>query len=73
MESVADYPNLFAELIRRGWTDDMLAEAGGAEPASRHAQSRSRGGLNEGVAACSLIQTRSVHTQGTRIGMMHTL
>jgi membrane dipeptidase len=26
LASVADYPNLFAELIRRGWTDDMLAK-----------------------------------------------
>jgi membrane dipeptidase len=29
LESVADYPNLFAELIRRGWTDDMLAKLAG--------------------------------------------
>lgn len=26
LKSVADYPNLFAELIRRGWTDTMLAK-----------------------------------------------
>jgi membrane dipeptidase len=24
LESVADYPKVFAELIRRGWTDDQL-------------------------------------------------
>ena len=27
--SVADYPNLFAELIRRGWTDENLAKLAG--------------------------------------------
>ncbi len=26
LSSVADYPNLFAELIGRGWTDDMIAK-----------------------------------------------
>jgi membrane dipeptidase len=30
LSSVADYPNLFAELIRRGWTDAMLAKLAGA-------------------------------------------
>jgi membrane dipeptidase len=29
LKSVADYPNLFAELIRRGWSDDMLAKLAG--------------------------------------------
>jgi membrane dipeptidase len=29
LESVADYPNLFAELIRRGWSDEMLAKLAG--------------------------------------------
>ncbi len=29
LSSVADYPNLFAELIRRGWTDAMLAKLAG--------------------------------------------
>jgi membrane dipeptidase len=29
LASVADYPNLFAELIRRGWTDAMLAKLAG--------------------------------------------
>ena len=29
LASVADYPNLFAELIHRGWTDPMLAKLAG--------------------------------------------
>ncbi len=29
LKSVADYPNLFAELIRRGWSDTMLAKLAG--------------------------------------------
>jgi membrane dipeptidase len=29
LASVADYPNLFAELIKRGWRDDMLAKLAG--------------------------------------------
>jgi membrane dipeptidase len=29
LSSVADYPNLFAELIRRGWTDAMLSQLAG--------------------------------------------
>lgn len=29
LSSVADYPNLFAELITRGWTDPMLAKLAG--------------------------------------------
>jgi membrane dipeptidase len=29
LASVADYPNLFAELIHRGWTDAMLAKLAG--------------------------------------------
>ncbi len=29
LASVADYPNLFAELIRRGWSDAMLAKLAG--------------------------------------------
>ena len=29
LQSVADFPNLFAELIRRGWTDEMLAKLAG--------------------------------------------
>ena len=29
LSSVADYPNLFAELIHRGWTDAMLAKLAG--------------------------------------------
>jgi membrane dipeptidase len=29
LASVADYPNLFAELIKRGWTDAMLAKLAG--------------------------------------------
>jgi membrane dipeptidase len=29
LKSVADYPNLFAELIRREWTDQMLAKLAG--------------------------------------------
>ena len=29
LKSVADYPNLFAELIRRGWSDAMLAKLAG--------------------------------------------
>jgi membrane dipeptidase len=29
LASVADYPNLFAELIRRGWTDQNLAKLAG--------------------------------------------
>jgi len=29
LQSVADFPNLFAELIRRGWSDDMLAKLAG--------------------------------------------
>jgi membrane dipeptidase len=29
LASVADYPNLFGELIKRGWTDDMLAKLAG--------------------------------------------
>ena len=29
LEGVQDYPNLFAELIRRGWTDQNLAKLAG--------------------------------------------
>jgi membrane dipeptidase len=29
LSSVADYPNLFAELARRGWSDEMLAKLAG--------------------------------------------
>jgi membrane dipeptidase len=29
LQSVADFPNLFAELARRGWSDDMLAQLAG--------------------------------------------
>jgi membrane dipeptidase len=29
LSSVADYPNLFAELARRGWSDEMLAKLSG--------------------------------------------
>jgi membrane dipeptidase len=29
LASVADYPNLFADLIKRGWTDDMLGKLAG--------------------------------------------
>jgi membrane dipeptidase len=29
LASVADYPKLFAELIKRGWSDDMLAKLAG--------------------------------------------
>jgi len=29
LQSVADFPNLFVELARRGWSDDMLAQLAG--------------------------------------------
>ncbi|HEY4593926.1 MAG TPA: membrane dipeptidase, partial [Thermoanaerobaculia bacterium] len=29
LESVADYPNLFAELMRRGWSDEDLGKLAG--------------------------------------------
>jgi membrane dipeptidase len=29
LQSVADFPNLFAELIRRGWSDEILAKLAG--------------------------------------------
>ena len=29
LEGVQDYPNLFAELIRRGWSDQNLAKLAG--------------------------------------------
>ena len=37
LEDVSKYPALFAELIRRGWTDADLQEAGGRERAARAA------------------------------------
>ena len=40
LEDVSKFPDLFAELIRRGWSDARPQEAGGPEPASRAAPGR---------------------------------
>ena len=48
LEDVSKYPDLFAELIRRGWTRRRPAEAGGGERAARDAA----GGVGLEAAAC---------------------
>ena len=48
---VEDYPDLFAELIRRGWSDAESRQAGRRQCPPRHAPGRGRGGIDEGRAA----------------------
>ncbi len=50
LEGVDSYPNLFAELIRRGWSDANLAKLAGGQCAARHAQGRGGGRRIEGPA-----------------------
>jgi membrane dipeptidase len=52
LDSVDDYPNLFAELIRRGWSDQNLAKLAGGNVlrALRQAEAVSKSMRNEPAA-----------------------
>ena len=56
LTGVQDYPNLFAELIRRGWSDENLAKLAGGNVlrALRQAEAVSRSMSNEPPAADQL-------------------
>ncbi len=56
LDGVEDYPNLFAELIRRGWSDDNLAKLAGGNVlrALRHAEEVSVAMKNEPAALSDL-------------------
>ena len=51
MNSVAGYPLLFAELIRRGWSDENLAKLAGGNVLRVHAPGRGGRRIDEGRAA----------------------
>ena len=56
LDGVEDYPNLFAELIRRGWSDDNLARLAGGNVlrALRRAEEVSASMKNEPAALSDL-------------------
>jgi membrane dipeptidase len=56
LTGVQDYPNLFAELIRRGWSDENLAKLAGGNilRALRQAEVVSKSMANEPPAADNL-------------------
>ena len=56
LDGVEDYPNLFAELIRRGWSDDNLAKLAGGNVlrALRRAEEVSASMKNEPAALSDL-------------------
>ena len=56
LTGVQDYPNLFAELIRRGWTDQNLAKLAGGNilRVLRQAEAVSKSMANEPPAADQL-------------------
>ena len=63
MEDVSSYPRLFAELVRRGWSDEDLAQAGERQRAARDAPGRGgRGPAPRRAAAVSRPRSgRSTH------------
>jgi membrane dipeptidase len=62
LRSVADYPNLFAELIRRGWTDDMLGKLAGGNllRVMRKAETVAASLASEPLANLSVSETQRV-------------
>ena len=58
LTGVQDYPNLFAELIRRGWSDENLAKLAGGNVLRVLAPGRSRGGVDEERARRSVAGRR---------------
>jgi membrane dipeptidase len=61
LNGVEDYPNLFAELIRRGWSDENLAKLAGGNVlrALRQAEAVSASMKNEPAALSPLDEAPS--------------
>jgi membrane dipeptidase len=61
LTGVQDYPNLFAELIRRGWSDENLAKLAGANVlrALRQAEAVSASMKNEPAAMAPIDETKA--------------